>query len=53
MTVVASDQLDGDLSGMRSERLDVGPVSGEDGAAGLSERDDHRIDRRTGSRPAA
>lgn len=34
------------MVGVSGERFEVGPISGEDGAAGLGERNDERIDGR-------
>lgn len=36
--------LDHDVSGVGGESLEVGPISGEDGASGLGQRDQERID---------
>ena len=45
----SSDDLDGDPLSMRCERFDVSPISGQNGSAQLSNRDNERIHCRAGA----
>jgi hypothetical protein len=45
-----SDQLDQDSVRMRGQGFDVGAISCEDGASGLGDRNDERVDSRAGFR---
>ena len=45
ITPARSGDLDGNSSGKRCERLEVGSISGQHGSTGLGERHDERVDR--------